>query len=79
MMPFTAAKLGAVQGSAIVVNGLQAARWSAARGRCAGRNGERVHLLEYASGAIALQKPLPNELLRIVATGEKSDQAPVDE
>jgi uncharacterized LabA/DUF88 family protein len=31
----------------------------AARRRCAGRNGERVHLLEYASGAIALQKPLP--------------------
>jgi hypothetical protein len=28
MMPFTAAKLGAVQGSAIVVNGLQAARLS---------------------------------------------------
>ena len=29
--------------------------------------------------AIALQRPLPNELLRIVATGEKMDQAPVDE
>jgi putative SOS response-associated peptidase YedK len=26
--------------------------------------------------AIALQKPLPNELLRIVAKGEKVDQAP---
>jgi putative SOS response-associated peptidase YedK len=25
--------------------------------------------------AIALQKPLPNELLRIVAKGEKSDRA----
>ena len=29
--------------------------------------------------AIALQRPLPNELLRIVATGEKSDQAPIGE
>jgi putative SOS response-associated peptidase YedK len=29
--------------------------------------------------AIALQRPLPNELLRIVATGEKSDQALVEE
>jgi SOS response associated peptidase (SRAP) len=28
--------------------------------------------------AIALQRPLPNELLRIVARGEKRDQAPVD-
>src|SRR5205823_3232407 len=27
--------------------------------------------------AIALQRPLPNELLRIVARGEKSDGAPV--
>jgi putative SOS response-associated peptidase YedK len=26
--------------------------------------------------AIALQRPLPNELLRIVATGEKSDHVP---
>jgi putative SOS response-associated peptidase YedK len=26
--------------------------------------------------AIALQKPLPNELLRIVAKGEKVDQSP---
>jgi putative SOS response-associated peptidase YedK len=26
--------------------------------------------------AIALHRPLPNELLRIVATGEKSDPAP---
>jgi putative SOS response-associated peptidase YedK len=29
--------------------------------------------------AIALQRPLPNELLQIVATGEKADLAPVDE
>jgi putative SOS response-associated peptidase YedK len=29
--------------------------------------------------AIALQKPLPNGLLRMVATGEKSDQAPAYE
>jgi putative SOS response-associated peptidase YedK len=29
--------------------------------------------------AIALQRPLPNELLRIVASGEKRDQAVVDE
>jgi putative SOS response-associated peptidase YedK len=29
--------------------------------------------------AIALQRPLPNDLLRIAATGEKSDQVPVDE
>jgi putative SOS response-associated peptidase YedK len=29
--------------------------------------------------AIALQRPLPNELLQIVAKGEKSDQAPVGE
>jgi hypothetical protein len=29
--------------------------------------------------AIALQRPLPNELLQIVATGEKADPAPVDE
>jgi putative SOS response-associated peptidase YedK len=29
--------------------------------------------------AIALQRPLPNELLRIVARGEKNDQAPVAE
>ncbi len=29
--------------------------------------------------AIMLQRPLPNELLRIVATGENSDLAPVDE
>jgi putative SOS response-associated peptidase YedK len=29
--------------------------------------------------AVALQRPLPNEKLRIVATGEKSDRAPVDE
>jgi hypothetical protein len=28
--------------------------------------------------SISLQRPLPNELLRIVAMGEKSDQAPVD-
>jgi putative SOS response-associated peptidase YedK len=26
--------------------------------------------------AVALQRPLPNELLRIVAKGEKSDEAP---
>jgi putative SOS response-associated peptidase YedK len=26
--------------------------------------------------AIALQRPLPNELLRIVAKGKKSDEAP---
>jgi putative SOS response-associated peptidase YedK len=26
--------------------------------------------------AIAAQRPLPNELLRIVAKGEKSDEAP---
>jgi putative SOS response-associated peptidase YedK len=32
-----------------------------------------------AHNAITLQRPLPNELLRIVATGEKSDQAPVAE
>lgn len=32
-----------------------------------------------AEEAIALQRPLPNELLRIVASGEKSDQAPADE
>src|SRR5262245_19655864 len=31
------------------------------------------------SDAIELQRPLPNELLRIVATGEKSDQALVEE
>jgi putative SOS response-associated peptidase YedK len=29
--------------------------------------------------AIALQRPLPNEFLQIVARGEKSDQAPVGE
>jgi putative SOS response-associated peptidase YedK len=29
--------------------------------------------------AMALQKPLPNEFLRIVASGEKSDPAPADE
>jgi putative SOS response-associated peptidase YedK len=29
--------------------------------------------------AIALQRPLPNEVLRIVATGEKSDRALVEE
>jgi putative SOS response-associated peptidase YedK len=29
--------------------------------------------------AVALQRPLPNEKLQIVATGEKSDQAPVEE
>jgi putative SOS response-associated peptidase YedK len=29
--------------------------------------------------AITLQRPLPNELLRIVATGEKSDQVLVSE
>jgi putative SOS response-associated peptidase YedK len=29
--------------------------------------------------AIILQRPLPNDLLRIVATGEKSDRALVDE
>jgi putative SOS response-associated peptidase YedK len=29
--------------------------------------------------AITLQRPLPNEMLRIVATGEKSDQAQIDE
>jgi putative SOS response-associated peptidase YedK len=29
--------------------------------------------------AVALQKPLPNEKLHIVATGEKNDRAPVDE
>jgi putative SOS response-associated peptidase YedK len=29
--------------------------------------------------ALALQRPLPANLLHIVATGEKSDQAPVDE
>jgi hypothetical protein len=29
--------------------------------------------------AITLQRPLPNELLRIVATGEKSDLARVEE
>jgi putative SOS response-associated peptidase YedK len=28
--------------------------------------------------AIALQRPLPNEMLRIVAKGEKTDPAPVD-
>ena len=32
-----------------------------------------------ANDAIMLQRPLANELLRIVTTGEKSDQAPVDE
>jgi putative SOS response-associated peptidase YedK len=29
--------------------------------------------------AITLQRPLPNELLRVVATGEKSDQVLVEE
>jgi putative SOS response-associated peptidase YedK len=29
--------------------------------------------------ATALQRPLPNEKLRIVASGEKNDRAPVDE
>jgi hypothetical protein len=29
--------------------------------------------------AIAQQRPLPSDLLRIIATGEKSDRAPVDE
>jgi putative SOS response-associated peptidase YedK len=29
--------------------------------------------------AIALQRPLPNEFLRIVATGEKSDRVLVEE
>jgi putative SOS response-associated peptidase YedK len=29
--------------------------------------------------AIALQRPLPHELLRMVATGEKSDQVLVDD
>jgi putative SOS response-associated peptidase YedK len=29
--------------------------------------------------AIALQRPLPNELLHIVATGEKSDRVLADE
>ena len=29
--------------------------------------------------AVALQRPLPNEKLQIVATGEKSDRASVDE
>ena len=29
--------------------------------------------------AIALQRPLPNELLRIVSTGEKSDRVLVTE
>jgi hypothetical protein len=29
--------------------------------------------------AIILQRPLPNDLLRIVATGEKSDRALIDE
>jgi putative SOS response-associated peptidase YedK len=28
--------------------------------------------------AIALQRPLPSEMLRIVATGEKIDVAPAD-
>lgn len=29
--------------------------------------------------AVALQRPLPNKMLRIVAMGEKNDQAPVTE
>ena len=32
-----------------------------------------------ADDAIALQRPLPNELLRILAKGEKSDRALVGE
>jgi putative SOS response-associated peptidase YedK len=38
-----------------------------------------IWLAGSVNDAIALQRSLPNELLRIVATGEKADLAPVDE
>jgi putative SOS response-associated peptidase YedK len=37
---------------------------------------EHTWLNAPVNDAIALQRPLPNELLRIVAKGEKSDPAP---
>ncbi len=40
--------------------------------------GKDVWLTASADEATALQRPAPNDALRIVATGEKSDRPPVD-